>query len=256
MAARTNSAAPRSNRVLIISLTVIVTLVAVLVAGELYVRHNVKTCMADQFESQLGSQVDVGLSWKPVLLQSIDKNTPYITIDSDDTRFGPAEGMQVHARINDIRIEDNADSSGTIGSSEASVNWSTEGILTTLQQQTFGSLISGVTADSNAGTLKFDVGPAGLAGLTVKPTVSNGTVDVETVGAEILGFGLPTDLVDGIVQTLTSSLQTYPLGMQPTSLQVTDDAINITLDGGPYTMPPADTAAQQQQQQSSCGILL
>ncbi|WP_072690701.1 LmeA family phospholipid-binding protein [Rhodococcus marinonascens] len=255
MTARMNSA-PRSNRVLVISLVVIAVLVAILVSGELFVRHSVKTCMADQFESQLGSQVDIGLSWKPVLLQSVDKNTPYITIDSDDTKFGPAQGMQVHARVNDIRIEDTADSSGTIGSSEARVNWSTAGILTTLQEQAFGSLISGVTADSNAGTLKFDVGPGGLAGLTVKPTVTNGLVDVETVGAEILGFGLPTDLVNGIVQTLTSSLQTYPLGMQPTSLQVTDDAIDITLEGGAYTMPAADTAQQQQQQQSSCGILV
>ena len=59
MAARTNSA-PRSNRVLVISLVVIAALVAVLVGGELFVRNRVKTCMADQFESQLGSQVDVG----------------------------------------------------------------------------------------------------------------------------------------------------------------------------------------------------
>ncbi len=134
MAARTNSA-PRSNRVLVISLVVIAALVAVLVGGELFVRHRVKTCMADQFESQLGSQVDVGLSWKPVLLQSIDKNVPYITIDSDDTKFGPAQGMQVHAQVNDIRIENTADSSGTIGSSDADVTWSTAGILATLQQQ-------------------------------------------------------------------------------------------------------------------------
>ncbi|MEV0948004.1 DUF2993 domain-containing protein [Rhodococcus sp. NPDC049939] len=253
-ATRTNSA-PRSNRVLVISLVVIALLAGVLVGGELFVRHNVKTCMADQFESQLGSQVDIGLSWKPVLLQSIDGNIPHLSISSDDTKFGPAEGMQVHAQINDIRVENTPESSGTIGSSEATVNWSTEGILETLQQQTFGSLITGVTADSNAGTLRFDVGPAGLVNLTVKPTVTNGTVDVETVGAEILGLGLPTDLVNGVVETLTSSLQTYPLGMQPTSLQVTDDAIHMTLEGGAYTMPPADTA-QQQQQQSSCGILI
>ncbi|EHI40606.1 hypothetical protein OPAG_00647 [Rhodococcus opacus PD630] len=255
MAARTNSA-PRSNRVLVISLVVIAALVAVLVGGELFVRNRVKTCMADQFESQLGSQVDVGLSWKPVLLQSVDKNVPYITIDSDDTKFGPAQGMQVHAQVNDIRIENTADSSGTIGSSDADITWSTAGILATLQQQAFGSLISGVTADSSAGTLRFSVGPAGLADLTVKPEIVNGTVKVQTVGAEILGFGLPTDLVDGVVQTLTSSLQTYPLGMQPTSLKVTDDAIEITLEGGAYTMPAAGTQQQQQEQQSSCGLLV
>ncbi|QTJ65575.1 DUF2993 domain-containing protein [Rhodococcus sp. ZPP] len=255
MAARTNSAS-RSNRVLVISLIVIAALVAVLVGGELYVRHSVKSCMADQFESQLGSKVDVGLSWKPVLLQSLDKNVPYITIDSDDTKFGPAVGMQVNAQINDIRIEDTPESSGTIGSSDAHIHWSTEGILATLQQQAFGSLVSAVKADADAGTLTFSVGPAGLAELTVRPEAAGGTVQVKTVNAEILGFGLPTDLVDGIVQTLTSSLQTYPLGMQPTSLEVTDDAIEITLEGGAYTMPAAGTQQQQEQQQSSCGLLV
>ncbi len=79
---------------------------------------------------------------------------------------------------------------------------------------------------------------------------------VDTVGAAILGFGLPTDLVDGVVQILTSSLQTYPLGMQPTALKVTDDAIEITLEGGAYTMPAAPTQQQQQEQQSSCGLLV
>lgn len=254
MSARTNSPA-RRNRVLIVSLIVIAALVAVLVGGELFIRNKVKTCMADQFESQLGSQVEVGLSWKPVLLQSLDKTVPYITIDSADTAFGPAQGMHVHAQVNDVHIQDSPGSSGTIGSSDADVTWSTAGILSTLQQQAFGSLVTGVKADSGAGTLTFSVGPAGLASLTVRPGVANGTVEVKTVDAEILGFGLPTDLVDGIVQTLTNSLQTYPLGMQPTSLKVTDKDIAITLQGGAYTMPAADTS-QQQSQGDNCGVLV
>lgn len=72
MTVAANNPRPR-NRVLIILLVVIAVLVAALVGGELYVRNQVKTCMADQFQSELGSQVDVGLSWKPVLLQAVDK---------------------------------------------------------------------------------------------------------------------------------------------------------------------------------------
>ncbi|MFD4368634.1 DUF2993 domain-containing protein [Rhodococcus sp. NPDC058521] len=254
MSARTNSSSGR-NRVLLIVMLVVAALVLALIAGELFVRHQVKSCMANQFESQLGSQVDVGLSWKPVLLQSIDKEVPYVTIDSDDSAFGPAQQMEVHARVNDIRIEETPESNGTIGSSEADIHWTTQGILATLQEQTFGSLISDVKADSGAGTLTFAVGPAGLADMTVKPTVENGTVKVETVGAAILGFGLPTDLVDGIVQTLTDSLQNYPLGMVPESLTVSDDAIDIALRGGAYTMPAADPN-QPQPQESGCGVLV
>ncbi|MER2225043.1 MAG: DUF2993 domain-containing protein, partial [Rhodococcus sp. (in: high G+C Gram-positive bacteria)] len=162
MTVAANNPRPR-NRVLIILLVVIAVLVAALVGGELYVRNQVKTCMADQFQSELGSQVDVGLSWKPVLLQAVDKKVPYISIDSDDSSFGPATGMQVHAKVNDINLQPSAGNSGTIGSSSADVTWSTAGILATLQEQTFGGLVSGVTADSSAGTLAFDVGPVGLA---------------------------------------------------------------------------------------------
>lgn len=234
---------------------VVAALVAALIAGELYVRHQVKSCMAQQFESQLGSQVDVGLAWKPVLLQSLDNEVPYITIDSDDSSFGPAQQMEVHARVENISIENTPESSGTIGSSQADIHWTTQGILATLQEQAFGGLITDVRADEAAGTLTFSVGPAGIAELTVEPTVANGTVRVETVGAEILGFGLPTDLVDGVVQTLTDSLQTYPLGMEPTSLTVTDEAIDISLEGGAYTMPPQDPS-QQQQLEGSCGVLV
>ncbi|OYD68706.1 LmeA family phospholipid-binding protein [Rhodococcus sp. OK302] len=254
MTVAANNAPPR-NRVLIVLLVVIAVLVAALVGGELYVRNQVKTCMADQFQSELGSQVDVGLSWKPVLLQAVDKKVPYISIDSDDSSFGPASGMQVHAKVNDIDLQPSAGNSGTIGSSTADVTWSTAGILTTLQQQAFGGLVTGVTTDSAAGTLSFDVGPAGLAKLTVKPTVTDGVVDVKTVGAEVLGFGLPTDLVDGVVQTLTDSLQTYPLGMQPTKLTVTDSAIQISLEGGAYAMPVANGTQNASAVPDSCGIL-
>lgn len=255
MSADANSA-PKRHRALVISLVVIAALAMALIGGELFVRHKVKTCMADQFQSQLGSQVDVGLSWKPVLLQSLDKKIPYITIDSDDTAFGPAEGMQVHARVDDIIVAENPDSSGTIGSSKADVTWSTEGILATLQQQSFGALITSVTPDAAAGTLTFAVGPAGIASLTVRPEVIGGSVEVETVDAAVFGFGLPTDLVDGVVQILTDSLQTYPLGMAPTSLEVTDDSIDISLEGGAYTMPAASSADQQPRPEGSCGVLL
>ncbi|CAM2983689.1 DUF2993 domain-containing protein [Prescottella defluvii] len=240
---------PRRKAVLI-SLFVVAALVVALVGGELFLRQRATSCMESQFQSQLGSEVDVSLSWKPVLWQMVGKNVPYVKIDSSGSSFGPAQGMQVHARANDIKITDSPDSSGTIGSSSADVTWSTDGILATVQSQSLGNLVSSVTPDSTAGTLKFAVGPAGLADLTVRPTVQNGEVVVETVGAEILGLGLPTALVDGIVQTLTDSLQQYPLGMAPTSLTVTDTAVDLNLEGGQYVMPPQDPNAQ-----SSCSLL-
>lgn len=240
---------PKRRKALVITLVVVAALVVALVGGELFVRQRATSCMESQFQSQLGTPVDVGLSWKPVLLQLADKSIPYVTIDSSGSTFGPAQGMQVNARANDIEVTDSPDSSGTIGSSTADVTWKTDGILATLQSQPLGGMVSAVTTDPSAGTLKISVG--GFADLTVRPAVQDGQVKVETVSAEILGLGLPTALVDGVVQTLTESLQQYPLDMAPTSLTLTDDAVDVHLEGGQYVMPPQDPNAPK----SGCSIL-
>ncbi len=250
--APTASARPKRSRALIVALVVIVALVAVLIGGELYVRHNVKQCMADQFESQLGSQVDVGLSAKPVLLQAIDKSVPHITIDSDDSSFGPAKDMRVHARVNDIDLTTSETSGGTIGSSTADIDWSSDGIAATIAAQPFGTLVTGVTTDPTAGTIRFAL-LGNLAELTVQPTISGGVVHVETIGAELFGLGLPTDLVSGVVDILTTSLQTFPLGMTAQSLVVTDSGLQLSLAGGQYTMPAPEPGAQAPE---GCSVLM
>ncbi len=248
----------RSKRTLVLTavLVVIALIAAGLIGAELYVRNNVKQCMASQFESQLGSQVDIELSAKPVLLQAVDKKVPYITITSDDSSFGPATDMHVTARVNDVDLTASATSGGTVGSSTADVEWSAQGIAATIAAQPFGALVTGVVPDPSAGTLTFQV-MGNLAQLTVKPTVTAGAVEVETVGAAVLGLGLPTDLVSGVVEILTSSLQTFPLGMTAQSLTVTDSGLNLTLAGGAYTIPaPEPTSGQQPQPSDSCSLLV
>lgn len=240
---------PKRRKALVISLITVAVLVVALIGGELFVRQQATSCMENQFRSQLGSDVDVSLSAKPILLQMADKNIPYVTIDSSGASFGPAKGMQVHARANDIEITKSADSSGTIGNSTADVTWKTAGILATLQAQPMGGMVTAVTSDATSGTLDISIG--GFADLQVRPTVQNGQVKVETVSAAILGLGLPTALVDGVVQVLTESLQQYPLGMAPTSLTVTGDAVQVHLAGGKYVMPAQDPNAPQ----SGCSIL-
>lgn len=235
-----------------IAVLVVLVLVAALLGGELYFRQQIKSCLAGQLESELGSEVEVGLGYKPILLSLIDKQVSSVTLDSSDARFGPAVDMTVHAEVEDVDLEQSADSNGTIGSSNADIAWSTDGIAATLQSQGIGALVSGVTSDAAAGTLKFAVG--GLAELTVKPTVVGDRVDVQTVDASVLGFGIPTDLVDSIVGVLTDSLQQYPLGMTPTSLTVTDSGIELTLEGGEYVIPPQQ-ADQSVEAPEGCGML-
>ncbi len=80
-----------------IAVLVVLVLVAALLGGELYVRQQIKSCLAGQLENELGSEVEVGLGWKPILISLVDKQVSSVTLDSNDARFGPAVDMTVSA---------------------------------------------------------------------------------------------------------------------------------------------------------------
>ncbi|MGB6180155.1 MAG: DUF2993 domain-containing protein [Rhodococcus sp. (in: high G+C Gram-positive bacteria)] len=237
----------RRSRVPLIATVLVVILVAVLVGGEFYARNRVENCLTTQFESELGSKIDVDLGLQPVLFSLATNKFSSVEISSDDTKFGPAQDMQVQATVDDVDLSGSDTSSGQIGSSNADVTWSTDGILATLQEQGVGGIVSGATSDPAAGTLNFAI-VGGLAELTVRPVVQGDSIVVETVDASILGIGIPTDLADSVVGILTDSLQAYPLGMTPDSIEVTDTGIDMTLSGGQYDIP----VQQDSEQRISC----
>ncbi|WP_218026710.1 LmeA family phospholipid-binding protein [Nocardia inohanensis] len=227
--------ARRTRRtVLIVALVVALLAVGGVAAGEVYTRRTMENCISSQFEKEMGSKIDVSFGWKPLLLTMFDNKVSSVTVDSDDSKFGPAQGMEVHATFNDIEVKDNGKQGGTIGSSTADVTWSTDGIVKTL-----GGLVSGAEGDPAKGTLDFAV-LGGLAQLQVKPKIVGDKVEVETIQAALLGFGLPTDLVSGIVEVMTESLQSYPLGMKPTKVEVTKDGLKVHLEGGRSELQSAD----------------
>ncbi|WP_280511698.1 LmeA family phospholipid-binding protein [Nocardia farcinica] len=220
-------AAPRvSRRTLVIALAVVATLlVTALVAGEAYARHAVSKCISSQFEQEMGSKIDVGFGAKPLLITWLDGKVSSVTVDSKDDKFGPAVGMNVHATFRDVEVADNG-KGGTVGSSEADVTWSNDGI-----EQTLAGMVSGVRSSAASDVITLDV-LGGLAQLQVRPQVRDGAVDVQTMSAEVLGIGLPTDLVAGIVNVFTESLQSYPMGLRATEIEVTDNGIDVHLAGG------------------------
>lgn len=234
---------PTRNRrnLKVVALVVAAVLIAVVVGGEMYARHVVRDCLTQQFRQQLSTKVDIGLGIKPVLIEMVDHSIPSFTIDSSDARFGPAQGMKVHAVAHNIHLEDGNKRAGTIGSSDADVVWSSDGIAKTLQEQSL-NLISGVRSNPANGTLEFDA-LNGIGKLEVKPSINGNRVQVDTKDAEVLGFGLPTDLVDGVVKVISDGLQIYPIGMTPKTLQVTDSGIHLTLAGGSFDLPKGTTGS-------------
>ncbi|WP_228786434.1 LmeA family phospholipid-binding protein [Nocardia terpenica] len=219
---------PRNVRrmVLIIGLVVLLAVVGTAAAAETYFRKRNADCIATQVQRDLGSKVSVHFGPKPLLLTAIDHNVQYVTVDSDDAKFGPAVGMKVHARLNDITLTNGGSGGATVGSSTADAAWSDDGIA-----QTLSGLVTGVQSSPGDGTLDVKV-LGGLADLKLQPRVVGNQIQVGTASAQLLGLGIPTDLVDGIVQLMTQSLQSYPMNLQPTAVQVTDNGITVHLTGG------------------------
>lgn len=221
-----------TRRTLLIALIVVaILLTTALVGGEAYARHTVSRCISTQFEKEMGSKIDVSFGAKPMLITWIDGKVPTVKVDSDDTKFGPAVGMVVHAEFHDVEVTDNGRGGAVIGSSSADVNWHNDGI-----RQTLGGLVSGVKSSASSNMLTLDV-LGGLAQLQVKPVIKGGVIEVETMSAQLLGMGLPTDLVQGIVEVFTKSLQSYPYNMQPTEVKVTDEGISVELAGNRAELP-------------------
>ncbi|WP_216912551.1 LmeA family phospholipid-binding protein [Nocardia noduli] len=240
MSRKPSAFASVSRRTLVIAITVVVTLLATLVVGgEAYARHRLAGCISDQFEQEMGSTIDVGFGFKPLLISLVDGKISSVSVDSEGDKFGPAVGMVVHAKFDDLEFADNG--GGTVGSSSADVTWSNDGI-----KQTLGDLVTGVRSSSATNMLTLDV-LGGLAQLQVQPVVRNGAVEIETKSARLLGIGMPTDLVQGIVELFSQSLQSYPMGLKPTEIKVTDNGIDVELAGGRTELP-----ANQGNSEMSC----
>ncbi|WP_040792761.1 LmeA family phospholipid-binding protein [Nocardia paucivorans] len=230
---------PKAGRrhIVPIALIAVVVLVAgVLVAGEAYARHKVSNCISSQFEKEMGSRIKVGFGPKPLLITWIDGKLSELTVDSDDADFGPAAGMRVHARFNDLDVSDSSTTGTTIGSSAAHVDWSNPGIAQTLK-----GLVSEVRSVPATGQLDMRV-LGGIGTLQVVPQIRDGKVDVQVSSASLLGIGIPNDLAEGVVDLMTDSLQTYPMGLQPTEVRVTDSGLEVDLHGGPTRLPPAENS--------------
>ncbi|MEV2220819.1 DUF2993 domain-containing protein [Nocardia vinacea] len=237
MSTKSPSTLTVNRRPLVIALVVVAILLAtVLVGGEAYARYQVSRCISTQFEKDMGSKIDVSFGAKPMLITWIDGKVDQVKVNSDDSKFGPAVGMVVHARFNNVEVS-NGGSGSTIGSSSADVTWGNDGI-----RETLGGLVSGVSSSASSGMLTLDV-LGGLAQLQVKPEIKDGTVQIETKSAALLGMGIPTDLVSGIVDVFTQSLQSYPLGMKATEVKVTDNGVAVKLAGGRTELPAAQDSS-------------
>lgn len=82
------------------SATLALVLVIGLVGSELFFRNRAQSCMEKAFSDLTGSPTNVALSKKPVLLQAMSNEFPYVQVD---TKNESGTGMTLHARAEGIQ---------------------------------------------------------------------------------------------------------------------------------------------------------
>ena len=130
--------------------------------------------------------------------------------------------MTADVTLKDVRLQDSADSKGTIGSLNATLSWKSAGIKDTVAANlpVVGSLVSGVSTDPAAGTIVLE---AGGSSVTAKPVVTDGDLGLQVVD---VNGPLPKDTVQTALDNLTKKLNdNYPLGIHADSVEVTDTGV-------------------------------
>ncbi len=208
---------------MLIAVIIVALLAGGLAGAELYARHRADNILVDVAECVVEDGVSISYGVNPPFLwQHITGHYTNISVSTAGDRVQGAEGMTADVTLADVRLQDSADSKGTIGSLNATLDWKSAGIKDTLAANLpgVGNLITGVGTDAAAGTIVVD---AGENNVTAKPVVTDGDLNLEVL--DVTG-PLPKDGVQTALNDLTKKLNdNYPLGIHADSVEVTDTGV-------------------------------
>jgi hypothetical protein len=208
---------------ILIAVIVVALLAGGLAGGELYARHRADSILVGVAECvvQDGATISFGVN-PPFLWQHITGHYTNISVTTAGDRVQAANGMTADVTLKDVRLQDSADSKGTIGSLDATLSWKSAGIKDTVVANlpVVGSLVTGVRTDPAAGTIVME---AGSNSVTAKPVVNDGNLELQVV--DVVG-PLPKDAVQTALTELTTKLNdNYPLGIHADSVEVTETGV-------------------------------
>nr|WP_283242180.1 LmeA family phospholipid-binding protein [Gordonia araii] len=185
--------------------------------SELYLRHQVTSCLSKAFASITGAPTKVSLSGKPMLLQAWSKEIPFVQVNS--TGDGDSEG-ELDLRVEDIRSTGEA---STIGKITGTGYVPFDQVVKSAQEGggMLGSPPGGAGGAGGPGQIErisgnadgtFDVATTVTAVIipvpvtvTLRPGVRDGKAYFEVVRADVVGFGIPPDFAQNIVDEVTTA---------------------------------------------------
>lgn len=210
----------------IIAAIVVVVLIAGLIGVELYARNEgnnrVATAAACLVEDSATASFG---TFPPFLWQHLNKDYSSLSIETAGNNIRQAQGMKAEVEIEDLKLTEGGDSRGTIGSLNATITWTGDGISRTIEEfiPIIGSVVSEVQLSPSDGTV--EVGSS-LAGFIVKPEIKDGGIAFTLERLTGLGFALPEDEIQPALDGFTDDLnENYPLDIKADSIEVTDEGI-------------------------------
>jgi hypothetical protein len=212
---------------IVLVVVIVIALVAAgLLAGELYARSRADSIVARAAQCVVQDSATVSFgALPPFLMQHISGHYTNIHFETAGNQIRQAKGMKVNVVIKDVRLEDTANASGSIGSLVANVTWSSQGIKDTIQNAIplIGAFVTGVTTNPSAGTIELQ---GALGSIVAKPEVVDNGISLQVTELTGLGFTLPRETVQPALDAFTSTLtKNYPLGIHADTVQVTDSGV-------------------------------
>ncbi len=225
----------------LVFVTVLALVLAGLIGTELVARHIADDKVAKATECVVDDQASVSFGISPPFLwQHITGNYTNISIQTAGHQIKDAKEMKADLSISNVRLHSSADSSGTIGSLDATLTWPSAGIKETIQDMVplLGNLVSDVTTNPGDGTVELK-GAFGLGDVTVKPEVVNGGLSLQVQSVTGLGsIRLPKETIQPALDDFASMLtKKYPLGVHADSVQVTDSGVVARFSARDAVMP-------------------
>jgi hypothetical protein len=226
--------------IVLVVVIVVALVAAILLGGELYARHRADQVVARAAQCVVQDSATVSFgALPPFLMQHISGHYTNIHFETAGNQIRQAKGMRVNVVIKDVRLEDTATSTGSIGSLVANVTWSSQGIKDTIQNAVplIGAFVTGVTTNPSAGTIELQ---GALGSIVAKPSVVDNGISLQVTELTGLGFTLPRETVQPALDAFTTQFtKNYPLGIHADTVQVTDSGVISQFSTQNATMPKA-----------------
>jgi len=213
--------------ILLVFIIVISLVIAGLIGAELYVRHVANNKVAEAVACEAKDQATASFGVTPLMLwQMATKHYTNISVSTAGNQIRDAKGMKIDINIRDVQLNSTATSKGTIGSLDATVTWTADGIKQSVQNAipVLGPFVTNsVTTHPNDSTVELK---GMLDNITAKPVVSGKGLQLQIVSFNALGFTMPRESVQSTLDNFTSDqTKNFPLGIHADSVPVTPSGV-------------------------------